>query len=293
MIEQAIEKSAILIEALPYIQRFRGETVVVKFGGSIINDEQAYENILRDVAFMECVGLRPVVIHGGGKAITARLAEKNIKTEFLDGHRITDQATVEVVNQVLNHEVNPHLVELVESMNCKAKGIHGNTILEVEKKLETDVESGEEKDWGFVGEVVSVNVDSIIAALDEEIIPIVTPLGQDKEGQLYNINADVAAGAIARELKARKLVFLSDVPGIMMDPANPESIISSLNKKQVEQLIEDGVIAGGMLPKVGGALKALDAGIRKTHFIDGGMPHSLLLEIFTDKGVGTEIIADE
>ena len=292
MIQAAINKAAVLIEALPYIQKFRGDTVVVKFGGSIIDDEASYANILKDIAFMELVGLRPVVVHGGGKAISRRMTEAGLKPNFLNGLRVTDAETIKVVEQTLNHEVNPHLVEVVEGFSCKAQGIHGQDIISVQKHTDTDPQSGETLDWGFVGDVTRVDVSPINHALENETIPIITPIGKDADGQCYNINADAAAGAIARELHARKLVFLSDVPGLLKDPEDPDTLMSTLRLNEVEQLIKDGVISGGMLPKVGGAIKALHAGIKKTHIIDAGMTHSLLLELFTDKGVGTEIILD-
>ena len=292
MIQAAINKAAVLIEALPYIQKFRGDAVVVKFGGSIIDDEASYANILKDIAFMELVGLRPVVVHGGGKAISRRMTEAGLKPNFLNGLRVTDADTIKVVEQTLNHEVNPTLVKVVESFDCKAQGIHGQDIITVEKHNATDKETGEALDWGFVGDVTHVNVAPILEALENETIPIITPIGKDADGQYYNINADAAAGAIARELHARKLVFLSDVPGLLKNPDDPSTLISTLKLSEVEYLIDQGIISGGMLPKVGGAVKALHAGIKKTHIINASMPHSLLLELFTDKGVGTEIILD-
>ena len=292
-IEKAIEKAAALIEALPYIQRFRGDTVVVKLGGSLMEHPDALKAILRDVAFMECVGLRPVVVHGGGKNISRALEAKGIEPKFHHGLRVTDDAVINVVEEVLNHEVNRELVEIVESFECKALGIHGNTITWARPHTMKDPETGEELDWGFVGEVEEVNPTPILEALDHEIVPVVTPLGRDDKGNLYNINADEAAAAIARKMKARKLVFLSDVPGILENPEDKASLISSVTLAEVEQHIEEGVIQGGMLPKVKGALEALKSGVRKTHIIDSSMPHSLLLELFTDEGVGTQIVLDE
>lgn len=290
MIQDAIQKAAVLIEAMPFIQAFRGETVVVKFGGSIIDTEASYADILRDVAFMEIIGMRPVVVHGGGKAITRNMKAAGIPANFLRGLRITDAETVSIVEQTLNGEVNPQVCRVLESFQAPTVGVRGQDIFRVTKHTETVVETGETLDWGYVGNVESVDVTGILAALDAWKVPVVTPLGRDEAGNIYNINADEAAGAMARELRARKLVFLSDVPGLLRDPSDPKSIISTLTLTEMERLIADGTIAGGMLPKVSGAVKALKAGIRKTHIIDAGMPHSLLLELFTEAGVGTEIV---
>lgn len=285
-----IEKAAVLIEALPYIQRFRNEIVVVKFGGSSMEEKAGVEAILKDVAFMACVGLRPVVVHGGGKAISARMKEAGIKSHFIKGLRVTDEASVKVVEQVLNREVNPMLVKTLDTMGCKARGLFGEDILEVVKHTEKDPESGEELDWGFVGDVTSVDTEPITAYSHSHIVPVITPLGWGPDDRIYNINADDAAAAIAVALKARKIVFMSDVPGLLRDPRDPSSLISTLNAADVDELIERKVIDGGMIPKVTGAVKALQAGVRKAHFVHAGMLHSLLLELFTDKGVGTEIV---
>jgi acetylglutamate kinase len=293
MIQHAIQKASVLIDAMPYIQEFRGEIVVVKFGGSILEDENEYLDILRDIAFMEIIGLRPVVVHGGGKAISRNMQEAGIEPNFLNGLRVTDAETIAIVENTLNHEMNVKVCEALKSFQADSAGLYGQNLFRVEKHTETDPATGATLDWGFVGDVVSVNTAPILEALRANRIPVVTPLGSDDQGNVYNINADVAAGAMARELHARKLVFLSDVPGILKDPTDPASLISSVTMRDVEQLIAEGVIAGGMLPKVSGAIQALKAGIRKTHFIDASLPHSLLLELFTREGVGTEIIADE
>jgi len=290
MITQAIEKAAVLIEALPYIQRFRGETVVVKFGGSILDDRKNYEHILKDIAFMEIIGMRPVLVHGGGKAISRAMKAAGIPSNFVRGLRVTDETSIQIVDTVLNGEVNHSLVEILQE-TCKAQGVHGQDIISVEKHTEVDEETGEIFDWGFVGNVTGLNATVLNDMLDDECVPVVTPLGSDSTGQIHNVNADEAAAAIARHLGARKLVFLSDVPGLLRDINDPESIMSTLRREEVIQLIQRGVIAGGMLPKVSGAVKAIEAGVRKAHIIDASMPHSLLLELFTDKGVGTEIIA--
>jgi len=288
--QKVIEKAAVLIEALPYIQRFRNETIVVKFGGSIMDQETGVRSILNDVAFMACVGLRPVIVHGGGKLITHRMKEAGLKAVFLKGLRVTDEQTIHIVERVLNQEINPHMVELLESFGCRARGLHGDDILSVQRHSENDAATGEALDWGFVGDVVSVDTAPIRAYLDAGITPLLTPLGRGPDRKVYNVNADDVASAVARSLQARKLVFLSDVPGLLHDPNDPASIISSLKVDSVEELIRRGVISGGMLPKIGGAVNAVKAGVAKSHIIDSAMPHSLLLELFTEEGVGTEIV---
>ncbi len=290
--QNVIEKAAVLIEALPYIQRFRGETVVVKFGGSIMDDETGVSNILKDVAFMECVGLRPVIVHGGGKAISRKMKERGLKPAFLNGLRVTDEAAIGLVEHVLNHEVNPRLVSVLQTFECKARGMHGDDLLRVVRHTEKDEKTGKERDWGYVGDVTEVDTTPLDAFLRAGITPVVTPLGRGEDRKIYNVNADDAAAALARALKARKLVFLSDVPGLLADPSDPESRISTVKVQEVESLIHRKVIDGGMLPKISGAVKALKEGVRKTHIIDAAMPHSLLLELFTDKGVGTEIVQE-
>ena len=290
--KQAIQKASVLIEALPHIQRFRGETVIVKFGGSSMDNPDVVRDILEDVAFMSCVGMRPVIVHGGGKAINASMKKKGLQATFVKGLRVTDSATMEIVEQVLNREVNPELVAILNEFGCKARGIHGEDIIAVRKHTAEDPDTGEVLDWGLVGEITNVDVEPVKAYLEADITPVITPLGADDSRQIYNINADAAAAGLAEQLKARKLVFLSDVPGLLADPADRNSLMSTLRLTEVEDLIERGVIGGGMLPKISGALKALKAGVRKTHIIDAALPHSLLLELFTDKGVGTEIVND-
>ena len=285
-----IEKASVLIEALPYIQKFRGDTVVVKFGGSIMESEIGYRNILKDVAFMECVGLQPVIVHGGGKAVSKKMREAQIQPSFVQGLRVTDEKTIKVVESVLNGEVNPHLVDIIKNYGGKAHGIHGEDIIKVKKHVGVDLQTGAELDWGYVGKVISVDVEPIKAFLKADIIPVITPLGRGEDGHLYNVNADDVANAVACALQARKLVFLSDVPGLLRDINDPTTLISTLSLSEVEDLIERGIISGGMLPKIGGAVEALKAGVSKTHIIDSAMPHSLLLELFTDRGVGTEIV---
>lgn len=288
--QEMIQKANVLIEALPYIQKFRGEIVVVKVGGSTMEERAGVEKVLTDIAFMACVGLRPVVVHGGGKAISRAMTEKGLPAKFVKGLRVTDEQAIEVVEQVLNREVNPELVQTLEKLGCTARGIHGEDILGVVKHFEKDPETGATVDWGYVGDVIEVDDDPILAYLHSHIVPVITPLGWGADDKVYNINADDAASAIAQALKARKLVFLSDVPGLLRDPKDKSTLISTLKFAQVDELIEQGVISGGMIPKVQGAVKAIKAGVRKVHFIDASLPHSLLLELFTDKGVGTEIV---
>jgi len=287
--DKFIEKAAALAEALPFIQQFRGETVVVKFGGSIMESEEGYRRILQDIAFMECVGLRPVLVHGGGKAISRAMREADIAPNFVHGLRVTDEATIQVVEKVLNHEVNPHLVEIIQQFHGKARGIHGEDIIRVDKMVGADPETNEPLDWGYVGKVTKVDVEPIQAYLRSDIVPVITPLGKGPGSHLYNINADDAATAIACALNARKLVFLTDVPGLLRDSEDKSSLISSLHLNEVNELIDRGVIAGGMLPKIRGMVGAVKSGIKKVHIIDSSMPHSLLLELFTTEGVGTEI----
>ncbi len=293
--KETIQKADVLIEALPHIQRFQGETVIVKFGGSAMDNPQVVRDILHDVAFMGCVGMRPVLVHGGGKAINAKLLAEGVQATFLHGFRVTDAHTMEVVEQVLNREVNPSLVRILNNdFGCKARAIHGEDILTARKRMGTDPETGKPLDWGFVGEVTDVDIEPVRAFLAAGIVPVITPLASDGTDPsiLYNINADVAAAGLAERLRARKLVFLSDVPGLLADPADPASLISTLKLSDVVGLIQRGIISGGMLPKINGALKALHAGVRKTHIINAALPHSLLLELFTDRGIGTEIIND-
>ncbi len=290
--KDAIQKANVLIEALPHIQRFRGETVVVKFGGSSMDNPDVVRDILKDIAFMSCVGLRPVIVHGGGKAINARMKEQGLTATFVKGLRVTDPQTMEIVEQVLNREVNPELVAALNSLGCKARGIHGEDIISVRQHTVTDPSTGEKFNWGLVGEILQVDIEPVKAFLEADLTPVITPLGADANRQVYNINADAAAAGLAERLQARKLVFLSDVPGLLADPKDRASLMSILNLSEIESLIERGIIGGGMLPKISGALKALKAGVRKTHIIDAALPHSLLLELFTDKGVGTEIVND-
>jgi len=287
-----ISKAATLVEALPYIQKFRDAIIVIKFGGSAMEDPELIKSVVRDIVILECIGLKPVVVHGGGKAITARLKELNIPTHFVNGLRFTCEKTVKVVDDVLHNDVNRNIINLIQEWGGKGQKISGKEIITAKKISSKCPETGKELDVGFVGDIVSVDAQLIMATVAAELIPVITPLGVDEEGQVYNINADTAACEIAEALKARKLVFLSDVPGILRDPKNEKSLISTIRVNEVDGLIKDKVISGGMIPKIKSCLHALDAGISKVHMIDGRITHSLLLEIFTDSGIGTEITKD-
>ena len=289
--DKYIQKAAVLIEALPYIQKFRDAIVVVKFGGSAMEVENHKKGILQDVTFMECVGMKSVIVHGGGKAISRGMKDKGVKSHFMDGLRVTDDAAIQVVHDVLTNEVNQDVIALLQKSGAEAIQIKGEDIIVAEKMVAED-KDGNTIDWGFVGNPVSVNAEPIFEALRRRQIPVITPLGKGEDGNLYNINADVAAAAIAAALKSRKLVFLSDVPGLMTDIEDNHSLISTLYVKDVEKLIERGIISGGMLPKINSGIEALKSGVHKIHMVDGRMQHSLLLELFTTQGVGTEIIED-
>jgi acetylglutamate kinase len=289
--EEISRKAAVLIEALPYIQRFRNAIVVVKFGGSAMEDPAHVESVLDDITFMECVGMKVVVVHGGGKEITRGMEEAGIASSFVRGLRVTCERSMEVVERVLKTDINPRIVRLLNHKGAPARSLHGDDIFHVTRMTEVDAVTGETLDWGFVGEPGEVRTGPVYAMLAEGLIPVITPLGIGPQGQLHNINADVAAAALAKALKARKLAFLSDVPGLLRDPRDPSSLISTLRLDEIERLVEQGVVSGGMLPKIRSCIEALEAGVRKVHMIDGRMFHSLLMEMFTDKGVGTEIVA--
>ncbi|MCM8534544.1 MAG: acetylglutamate kinase [Lentisphaeraceae bacterium] len=289
---ELIEKASVLVEALPYIQEFRGAVVVVKFGGSAMEDPELIESVIRDVVIMECIGMRPVIVHGGGKAISARLEKMGIPVKRTGGMRHTCDATIEVVDDVLHNEVNQNLLNLMGKLKGKGQRISGKDILKATKMFVKDPDSGDDIDVGYVGNVSDVDAGHILEVIDNCEIPIIAPLAKDDQGNTYNINADIAAAKVAEALQARKLVFLSDVPGLLMDPKDESTLIHSIKINEVEEYIGKGIIAGGMLPKVLSAVEALKAGTRKVHMIDGRMSHSVLLELFTDQGVGTEIIND-
>ena len=290
MAKPTTDRAESLIEALPFIQKFRGELFVIKYGGSAMEDEQVIERFLRDVVFLEAVGINPVLIHGGGKAITQRMRDAGQKARFVNGLRVTDEQAIRIVEEVLDTVINPGIVTQLNALGGKAVGIHGKRVL-VGKKLPPQTEGKSSAvDLGFVGEVVEVKLDEILAAIGREHVPIISPLARDPDGVVLNINADIAAGSIAGRLQASKMIYLSDVPGIMRDPMDKESLIPSVNAEKIEQLIEEEIVVGGMIPKVESALYALSQGVKKVHFIDGRTPHSLLVEIFTNTGIGTEIV---
>lgn len=288
--KEVIDKAMVLIEALPYIQKFRDAIVVVKFGGSAMENPELVKSTMRDIVFMECIGMRPVVVHGGGKAISAELTRQNIKVEFVNGLRNTCADTIKIVDHVLHEHVNKSLLAHGEAAGGRLAGISGKKILSAEKLFLQCPVTGKNLDIGFVGNIIDVDTKEIYAALEQCLIPVIPPLGVGRDGQVYNINADIAACKITEALKARKLIFLSDVPGILRDPNDEGSVIGTIRTDEIQKLIDDKVITGGMLPKVKSSLHALEVGTNKVHMIDGRIKHSLLLEIFTSEGIGTQIV---
>ena len=285
-----INKADVLNEALPFIQEFEDSIAVVKFGGSAMEDPELTKKTMRDIVLLQAIGMKMVVVHGGGKAISARLKELGVETKFINGLRVTDDATIKVVDDVLHNNTNKSLVEGITTVGGRGVSISGKRIMRAEKLWSKDAVTGEKLDIGYVGKVIAVDVSPILDALQYRYIPVITPLALDFHGQPYNINADTAACEIAKALKARKLVFLSDVPGILRDPKDESTLISVIRTSEVDGLIADGVLSGGMLPKIQSSVSAIKAGTREVHMIDGRTPHSLLLEIFTNSGIGTEIL---
>lgn len=287
----AIQKAEVLIEAMSWIRRFRDRLVVIKLGGSALEDVKAVRNLLTDVIFMETVGMRPVLIHGGGKAISSAMKKAGLEPRFVHGRRYTDQATLDIVSRVLAGEICDDLVRQIQELGGDAVGLSYLTwnVLYGERLLLPD-DSGAAVDLGFVGQVRDVNRDLLLATLAKGTIPIIPSIAVDRQGQRYNVNADTAAAAVARSLDAEKLVFISDIPGILADKHKPETRISHLTHGRCLELIADGTIDAGMVPKVEAALDALKAGVRKVHIVDGRQPHSLLLEVYSNTGIGTEIV---
>ena len=285
-----IEKANVLLEALPYLADFRGEIIVVKLGGSVQEDERSLVSTLTDVAFMRVVGMLPVVVHGGGKAITRAMKEAGVEARFLNGFRVTDEASIRIVEDVIKNRVNAQIVDILRKAGVDAAPLPGDEVFFAVRKTGSDPATGAPLDWGYVGEAVHCDTGPVRARLQAGAVPVVCPLGRGADGHVYNINADDAAAAIARALPSRKLAYVSDVPGLLRDPADPTSLIGTLHAGEVPELEREGVIAGGMLPKIESSLAALRAGVRKVHLVDGRMPHSLLLEIFTTRGVGTQIV---
>ncbi|MDH7599081.1 MAG: acetylglutamate kinase [Sedimentisphaerales bacterium] len=291
--EQAIVKADALIEAMAYIRGFRGKIVVVKLGGSVLDDPHLQRQMLTDVAFMETVGIRPIIVHGGGKAITRAMNEAGLEPVWVQGRRYTDQRTLTIAEHTLIQKVNTPICKTLEELGCNCMPLHSLTscVLFAEP-LRLAGENGRKIDLGLVGKVTEVNSKVLTTLCEDGIIPVIASIAQDKLGGKLNVNADSAAGMVAAAVKAEKLVVVSDTHGVRRDKDDPNSWISSLNATQIKQMIDSGQIAGGMIPKIEACLMALEAGVRKAHIIDGRIPHSLLLEIYTEKGIGTEILRD-
>jgi len=289
--QDVIAKAHTLLEALPYIQRFRGETFVIKYGGSFMDspDAEVRNGVARDIVFLEAVGINPVVVHGGGKAITRAMEAAGLKSHFVQGQRVTDEATVGVVDQVLSREINPEIVRAIESLGGRATGFPGAEIFSCNKFL---VANGTDApvDIGYVGEVTAVKTGPLEKCIEEGCTPVISPTARGSGGKLYNCNADVAAAQVAVALRAKRLVFMSDVPGLMRDPRDQSTLITHLRAGEVPGLKKSGIIDKGMIPKIDSAVIAIEGGVEKVSLVDGRVPHSVLLEIFTDEGLGTEVV---
>ena len=286
--QDVLKKAEVLIEALPYIQKFNRKIIVVKYGGSAMSNEELQKNVIKDVTLLKLVGFKPIIVHGGGKEISRWVGKVGKEAQFINGLRVTDEETMEIAEMVLN-KVNKSLVTMVEELGVKAVGVSGKDgkLLNVEKKY-----SGGQ-DIGFVGDVKTVNAKILYDLLENDYLPIVAPIGMDENFQTYNIDADDAACAIAKAVGADKLVFLTDIEGLYKDINDKDSFISRITASEANKLIEDGFIGGGMLPKLNNCTSAIENGVNRVHILDGRMPHCLLLEIFTNSGVGTAIIRDE
>jgi acetylglutamate kinase len=289
--EQFISKAETLLEALPYMQRFSGATFVVKYGGSFMDslDPQVRSSVARDIVFLEAVEINPVVVHGGGKAITRAMERAGLKSEFVQGQRVTDEATVEVVDQVLSHEINPEVVAAIKGLGGSAQGFWGPDIFKCHRLQPLDP-TGAPMDLGFVGEVIEVSTEPLLECIRRGVTPVIRPTARGVDGKIYNCNADLAAAQVAIALQARRLVFMSDVAGLLRDPKDSASVISQLRVAEAGELKRTGVIDKGMIPKVDSAVAAIKAGVEKVSFVDGRVPHAVLLEIFTDAGIGTEVV---
>ena len=285
--DQVMQKASVLIEALPYIQKFNRKIIVVKYGGSAMSNEELQKNVIKDVTLLKLVGFKPIIVHGGGKAISRWVEKVGKEPAFVNGLRVTDEETMEIAEMVLGR-VNKNLVTMVEELGVKAVGISGKDggLLRVEKKY------SDGKDIGFVGNITQVDPKVIYDLLEKDFLPIVAPIGLDEHFQTYNINADDAACAIAKAVGADKLVFLTDIEGLYRDINDKSTFISRLTASQAEELIAGGVIGGGMLPKLGNCTSAIRNGVNRVHILDGRIPHCMLLEIFTNQGIGTAIIQD-
>lgn len=286
--QEVLDKAAVLVEALPYIQRFNRKIIVVKYGGSAMVDEELKKSVIQDVTLLKLVGFKPIIVHGGGKEISKWVEKVGMEAEFVNGLRKTDVATMEIAEMVLS-KVNKSLVQLVEELGVNAVGISGKDggMLKVEKKLSNG------QDIGFVGEITDVNPKILYDLLEKDFLPIVAPIGMDNEFNSYNINADDAACAIARAVSAEKLAFLTDIEGVYKDPSDKSTLISELTVSDARELIGNGNIGGGMLPKLNNCIDAIDNGVSRVHILDGRIAHCLLLEIFTNKGIGTAILGDK
>ncbi len=287
--EELIKKAGILIEALPYIQKFSGKTVVIKYGGNAMINEQLKSSVMEDITLLKFIGLNPVVVHGGGPDISAELNEHEVKSEFINGLRKTDKETMRIAQMVLVGKTNKEIVSLINAKGGKAIGLCGidGSFIECEKKY-TEVD-GEKVDLGYVGNIVSVKPEILERLTSDQYIPVVAPIGTDDDGNSYNINADTVASAVASALNAEKLILLTDVEGVKDESGQ---IIYEAHKNEIRSMINDGIISGGMIPKVLGCIDAIDSGVTGVHIIDGRVPHCLLLEIFTKSGIGTLIKSD-
>lgn len=286
--KELLQKAEVLIEALPYIQRFNRKIIVVKYGGSAMVDEELKKHVIQDVTLLKLVGFKPIIVHGGGKEISKWVGKVGMEPVFINGLRKTDEATMEIAEMVLN-KVNKSLVTLVQELGVNAVGISGKDggLLKVEKKYS----NGE--DIGFVGEITEVNPQILYDLLEKDFLPIICPVGMDAEYNSYNINADDAACAIAKAVKAEKLAFLTDIEGVYKDPKDKDTLISDLRVSEARELIGDGFIGGGMLPKLNNCIDAIENGVSRVHILDGRIAHCLLLEIFTNRGIGTAILGDK
>ena len=282
-----LDKAQVLIEALPYIQRFNRKIMIVKYGGSAMVDEELKKQVIQDVTLLKLVGFKPIIVHGGGKEISKWVEKNGIKPEFINGLRKTDEATMEIAEMVLN-KVNKSLVQNVQALGVNAVGVSGKDggLLKVEKKL------SDGQDIGFVGEITEVNPKILLDLLEKDFLPIVCPIGMDDNFDTYNINADDAACAIAKALNAEKLAFLTDIEGVLKDKDDPDSLISEMTVDEARKMIGDGYIGGGMLPKLNNCIDAIEEGVNRVHILDGRIAHCLLLEFFTNKGIGTAIIGN-
>lgn len=289
--QDLIAKAATLLEALPYIQRYSGATFVIKYGGSFMDspDPAVRASVARDIVFLEAVEINPVVVHGGGKAISRAMQQAGLQPRFVQGQRVTDAATVAIVDRVLSREINPEIVGLIQSLGGQAQGFAGPDIFRC-RPVRVSGPDGRPLDLGLVGEVVEVNTAPLLDCIARGVTPVISPTARGEDGQIYNCNADVAAAQVAIALRARRLVFMSDVPGLLRDPRDPTTLIPHLRVDEVDTLKRTGVVDQGMIPKVDSAVAAIRAGVEKVSLVDGRVPHAVLLEIFTDAGVGTEVV---